>query len=119
MPSTMMMRRSVFVIIAATLTTSTAVEQRCTAFSTPERHPSFPPFGLTDAEIGAWFANNPQPIPTRPELSAADRKHISWSISEFIAARKRGAVSCEAYVTTLARRAEHYRSMNQLCEQGF
>ena len=104
--------RSLLLLVAAS--TAVAVDQRCTAFSTPEKSTFFPPPELkTDAEIGAWFAANTPSIAAKPDMSTAEKTYIAWSAADFMAQRKSGAVTCEAYVSALVKRAEHYKDMNQ------
>ena len=51
-------------------------------------------------------------------LTEEEKRHVSWSATEFLQQREAGAVTCEAYARTLVKRATHYASMNQFMYWG-
>ena len=88
-----------------------AADQACdAATATPEWNSYFPPIG---SDMKTWFAENVPEIPSKPEMTSEEQKYVSWTAAEFIAQRRAGAVTCEAYARALTDRAKHYRTMNQ------
>mmetsp|Transcript_11479 Transcript_11479/g.21693 ORF Transcript_11479/g.21693 Transcript_11479/m.21693 type:complete len:627 (-) Transcript_11479:335-2215(-) len=77
------------------------------------RHPTFPPFGLSNNDTAEWFEMELPELPPPPVMNAKEREQARWSAAQYIAARKAGHVSCEEYVRHLVKRVRHYKDMNQ------
>ena len=77
----------------------------------PPFHTYFPPIG---ANMTTWFRDNVPDIPAAdPSMTAEEAEYVSWAATDFIAKRRAGQVTCEAYARALTKRAKHLRTMNQ------
>ena len=93
--------------------------------SCPSFHPSFPPSalpgvvrggtGIKSDDVAEWFVENVAKKPmVGPDLSMTEKEKSLYKLSmtEWIALRKSGEVSCVEYATALTKRATYYRDLN-------
>ncbi|CAK9074567.1 unnamed protein product [Durusdinium trenchii] len=109
------MLRSIGLWLAISGTTCQIITDHTCADADTNRSRSFPPRGLAPPAVAQWFREAlPPRWSGRPlDSTARERQLARWSAAEYMAARKKGEVSCEEYVSSLVKRAKHYREMNQ------
>ena len=106
-------------MIALLLIVAARAEEQCANF-----HPTFPPTsvpgvvrggtGAASKDVAKWFKDNVAslPMPGPPMMTERDRQLAKLSLTEYIAQRKAGEVTCVEYAKALTKRALHYKDMN-------
>eukprot|EP01052_Picozoa_sp_SAG31_P041590 SAG31_NODE_6347_length_2053_cov_2.616172_1_plen_403_part_10 len=97
--------------------TAASITAAAGAGSRPAWKPSFPPRQLVlagdDAAVAAWLGSNvPKMRAPDPTATERERELANFSVAEYIAARKAGAVSCEEYARCLTKRMLYYSYLN-------
>jgi len=81
-----------------------------------QRSKDFYPKSLPGEQRTAWIRQRLSEVPMKvmdPSLSERERQLLRWSMSEYIAERSGGRVTCEDYTRLLVKQARYYRYLNQ------